>query len=62
VFLLLKSGAQVAQLFARITSLLDRSATTAPPGFKRWLVPPAAMSIHMCIGQVYAFSVFNKPH
>lgn len=33
----------------------------APPGFSRWLVPPAAIAVHMCIGQVYAFSVFNKP-
>lgn len=30
-------------------------------GFNRWLVPPAAIAVHMCIGQVYAFSVFNKP-
>ena len=61
MFLFLKSGAQLAQSFARISSLLDRSATVAPPGFNRWLVPPAAISIHICIGQVYAFSVFNNP-
>ena len=61
MFLFLKSGAQLAQSFARISSLLDRSATIAPPGFNRWLVPPAAISIHICIGQVYAFSVFNNP-
>ncbi len=40
---------------------LDRAATVAPPGFSRWLVPPAAIAVHMCIGQVYAFSVFKKP-
>ena len=40
---------------------LDRAATVAPPGFCRWLVPPAAIAVHMCIGQVYAFSVFKKP-
>jgi MFS family permease len=40
---------------------LDRAATVAPPGFNRWLVPPAAIAVHMCIGQVYAFSVFNLP-
>jgi MFS family permease len=40
---------------------LSREATVAPPGFIRWLVPPAAIAVHMCIGQVYAFSVFNKP-
>ena len=41
--------------------LLTRQATVAPEGFNRWLVPPAAVAVHMCIGQVYAFSVFNKP-
>ena len=41
--------------------LLDREHTVAPPGFNRWLVPPAAIAAHMCIGQVYGFSVFNKP-
>jgi len=40
---------------------LSREATIAPAGFNRWLVPPAAVAVHMCIGQVYAFSVFNKP-
>ena len=33
----------------------------ARPGFSRWLVPPAAMAVHLCIGQVYGFSVFNQP-
>lgn len=33
----------------------------AKPGFNRWLVPPAALAIHLCIGQIYAYSVFNKP-
>ena len=42
-------------------SFLDRSATIAPPGFNRWMVPPAAIAVHMCIGQVYGFSVFKKP-
>lgn len=42
-------------------TFLDRAATVAPPGFNRWLVPPAAIAVHMCIGQVYGFSVFNKP-
>jgi MFS family permease len=40
---------------------LDRSRTLAGPGFSRWLVPPAALCIHLCIGQAYAFSVFTKP-
>ena len=42
-------------------SFLSREATIAKPGFTRWLVPPAAIAVHMCIGQVYGFSVFNKP-
>ena len=40
---------------------LDRSHTIAKPGFSRWMVPPAALCIHLCIGQAYAFSVFNLP-
>ena len=41
--------------------LLDRSRTIAPPGFNRWLVPPAALCIHLCIGMAYGFSVFWLP-
>ena len=40
---------------------LDRSHTIAPAGFSRWRVPPAALAIHLAIGQAYAFSVFNLP-
>ncbi len=40
---------------------LQRDRTIAGPGFSRWLVPPAALAIHICIGQAYAFSVFNLP-
>jgi MFS family permease len=39
----------------------DRSHSIAKPGFNRWLVPPAALCIHLCIGEAYAFSVFTKP-
>src|ERR1700755_2112291 len=42
-------------------SFLDRSRTVAAPGYSRWLVPPAALAIHLSIGQVYAFSVFKNP-
>jgi MFS family permease len=42
-------------------SFLDRDHSIAKPGFSRWLVPPAALSIHLAIGQAYAFSVFKKP-
>ncbi len=44
-----------------LLSFLDRERTVAKPGFNRWLVPPAALAIHLSIGQAYAFSVFNKP-
>jgi MFS family permease len=43
------------------TSYLDRERTVAPPGFNRWLVPPAAIAVQMCIGEIYGFSVFNVP-
>jgi len=42
-------------------SWLDREATVAKPGFNRWLVPPAALAIHLCIGMAYGFSVFWLP-
>jgi MFS family permease len=41
--------------------LLDKSRTIAAPGFNRWLVPPAALAIHLCIGMAYGFSVFWLP-
>jgi MFS family permease len=42
-------------------SFLDRERTVAPPGYSRWLIPPAALAVHLSIGQVYAWSVFNIP-
>jgi MFS family permease len=42
-------------------SFLSRDRTIAKSGFNRWLVAPAALAVHLCIGQVYAFSVFNLP-
>src|ERR1700759_804779 len=42
-------------------SFFSKQATVARPGFSRWLVPPAALAIHLCIGQAYAFSVFKLP-
>ncbi len=42
-------------------SFLDRDRSIASPGFNRWLVPPAALAIHLSIGQVYSFSVFKNP-
>ena len=43
------------------TGLLDKSRTIAAPGFNRWLIPPAALAIHLCIGMAYGFSVFWLP-
>ena len=44
-----------------MAGLLSRERIVAGPGFNRWLVPPAALAIHLCIGQAYAFSVFKLP-
>ena len=44
-----------------VSGLLNRERTIAGIGFSRWLVPPAALCVHLCIGQAYAFSVFNLP-
>jgi MFS family permease len=42
-------------------SFLSKERTIAPPGYSRWLIPPAALCVHLCIGEAYAFSVFNLP-
>src|SRR3954451_17115333 len=42
-------------------SFLDREHSIDNESFSRWLVPPAALAIHLSIGQAYAFSVFNLP-
>ena len=44
-----------------MSTFLDRERSVAPLSFNRWLVPPAALAIHICIGQVYGFSVFKLP-
>ena len=41
--------------------IFDRAHTVAKAGFNRWLVPPAALCIHLCIGMAYGFSVFWLP-
>jgi MFS family permease len=46
---------------APAAGLLDRERIVAAPGFNRWLVPPAALAIHLCIGMAYGFSVFWLP-
>jgi MFS family permease len=40
---------------------LSKERTIAGPGYSRWLVPPAALAIHLCIGMAYGFSVFWLP-
>ncbi len=42
-------------------SFLSKERIIASPGFNRWLVPPAALAIHLCIGMAYGFSVFWLP-
>ncbi|WP_165671990.1 OFA family MFS transporter [Metapseudomonas otitidis] len=42
-------------------AFLSKERTIARPGFNRWLVPPAALAIHLCIGMAYGFSVFWLP-
>ena len=44
-----------------ILDFLEKEHTVAGPGFNRWLVPPAALAIHLCIGMAYGFSVFWLP-
>jgi MFS family permease len=44
-----------------VEGFLVRSRTIAGPGFNRWLVPPCALAIHLCIGMAYGFSVFWLP-
>src|ERR1044071_7104219 len=41
--------------------IFDRERIIAKAGFNRWLVPPAALCIHLCIGMAYGFSVFWLP-
>jgi len=44
-----------------MSSILDKEHIVAGSGFNRWLVPPAALAIHLCIGMAYGFSVFWLP-
>ncbi len=41
--------------------LLDKQHSIAHSDYNRWLVPPAALMIHLCIGMAYGFSVFWLP-
>ena len=44
-----------------MSGLLAKERIVAGPGFNRWKVPPASVAIHLCIGSVYAWSIFNPP-
>ncbi|MGZ4959432.1 MAG: L-lactate MFS transporter [Methylomonas sp.] len=44
-----------------MSGFFSKARIIARPGYSRWMVPPAALSVHLCIGQAYAFSVFNEP-
>ncbi len=44
-----------------LNDLLGKERIVAEPGFNRWRVPPASVAIHLCIGSVYAWSMFNSP-
>jgi MFS family permease len=42
-----------------MAGLLSKERIIAPPGYNRWLVPLASVAIHLCIGSVYAWSIYN---
>jgi hypothetical protein len=46
---------------AETAGLFSRSRIIAKAGLNRWLVPPAELAIHLCIGMAYGFSVFWLP-
>src|SRR5437867_7638897 len=53
---------RATDLFSRLPdmpSFFSKERIVAPPGFNRWRVPPASVAIHLCIGSVYAWSIFN---
>lgn len=44
-----------------MSGFFSKERITAGHRYNRWLIPPAALAVHLCIGQAYAFSVFNEP-
>ena len=44
-----------------MSDFFSKDRITAGHNYNRWLIPPAALAVHLCIGQAYAFSVFNEP-
>lgn len=57
----MSSVEQTARTSLENPGILDRERIVAKAGFNRWLVPPAALAIHLCIGMAYGFSVFWLP-
>ncbi|HEY0200128.1 MAG TPA: MFS transporter, partial [Burkholderiaceae bacterium] len=55
------SNADASVATAAPPPFLSKQRIIAKPGFNRWLVPPAALAIHLCIGMAYGFSVFWLP-
>ena len=55
------SDSDALALPGRTPGWLDKERSIAAPGYNRWLVPPAALAIHLCIGMAYGFSVFWLP-
>nr|WP_237400098.1 OFA family MFS transporter [Rhodovulum sulfidophilum] len=52
-------GSRGSGAYRGLRGILHKDHIVAPEGFNRWLVPPASIAIHLCIGSVYAWSVFN---
>lgn len=48
-------------MISKIKKYFEKSSSEIGGDFNRWRIPPAALAIHLCIGQAYAFSVFNLP-
>ena len=40
-------------------AFLMKDRIVAPPGFNRWRIPPVSIAMHLCIGSVYSWSIFN---
>src|SRR6201984_2529241 len=57
----MESISKIETAAAAKDGILSRERIIARPGFNRWLVPPAALAIHLCIGMAYGFSVFWLP-
>ncbi len=44
-----------------MAGFFSKERIIAPSSYNRWLIPPAALAVHLCIGMAYGFSVFWKP-